>query len=363
MIKQFLAAALVVVTLAGCSTNNTENMEKQTTVVQEWDKTFPLSDKVTHSKVCFKTNYGFTLVGDVYVPKDASGRMPAVAVCGPYGAVKEQVSGRYAMVLAERGYVTVAFDPSFTGESSGEPRRMSSPDINTEDFLAAVDYLEGREDVDAGRIGVLGVCGWGGIALNAASVDTRIRATVASTMYDMTRVTCNGYNDASDNEAWRYEQRRAVSDQRTADRQSGEHKRGGGVPTTLPADAPQFMKDYMSYYTTERGYHVRSGGSTDGWNVVGQQAYMNARFLHFTNEIRSAVLLVHGEKAHSRYFSEDAFAYMTAGNPVVENKELYIVPGASHCDLYDGGVAHSAGDDPIIPWDKIASFFDCYLGK
>ena len=330
------------------------------TLTQEWDKTFPQSDKVNHQKVTFKTNYGFTLAADLYTPKGKSGKLPAIAVSGPYGAVKEQVNGRYAQVMAERGFVTLAFDPSFTGESSGEPRRTSSPDINTEDFMAAVDYLTTRDDVDANRIGIIGVCGWGGIGLNAACIDTRIKATVAITMYDMTRVTGNGYNDADDNEAARYATREAWSKQRTEDAKTGTHARGGGVVKDATG-MPQFVQDYSSYYTTERGYHPRSGGSTDGWNVIGQQAYLNARFLHYINEIRSAVLIVHGEKAHSRYFSETAYQNMMKGNPCPENKELVIVPGAVHCDLYDGGVPHSMGNDPVIPWDKLEAFFNKYL--
>lgn len=325
-------------------------------LTNEWDKTFPLSDKVNHSKVTFKTNYGFTLAADLYIPKNAEGKMSVIAVSGPYGAVKEQVSGRYAMVMAERGFITVAFDPSFQGESSGEPRQVTSPDINTEDFMAAVDYLVTRADVDPERIGIIGICGWGGIALNAACIDTRIKATAAVTMYDMTRVTGNGYNDADDNEEARHAMREAWSKQRTEDALAGFHKRAGGVVKDATG-MPQFVQDYSSYYTTERGYAQRGGGSNDGWNVTGQQAYLNSRFLHYSNEIRSAVLLVHGENAHSRYFSEDAFKNMLNGNPCPGNKELYIVPGAVHCDLYDGGVPHSAGNDGVIPWDKIESFF------
>ena len=339
------------------------------TLTQEWDKTFPQSDKVTHEKVTFKTNYGFTLAADLYMPKDLKTSepknlktYPAIAVSGPYGAVKEQVSGRYAQVLAERGFITIAFDPSFTGESSGEPRRTSSPDINTEDFMAAVDYLTQRPDVDAERIGICGICGWGGIGLNAACIDTRIKATCAVTMYDMTRVTGNGYNDATDNEAARFAARNAWSKQRTEDAKNGSYAMGGGVVKDATG-MPQFVQDYSSYYTTERGYHPRSGGSNDGWRVTGQQAYLNARFLHYVNEIRSAVLLVHGEKAHSRYFSETAYKNMMNGNPCPDNKELYIVPGAVHCDLYDGGMPHSCGNDKVIPWDKITEFSNIYLAK
>lgn len=332
-------------------------------ITQEWDKTFPLSNKVKHEKIAFPTNYGFTLVADLYIPKEGEGKKAAIAVSGPYGAVKEQVSGRYAMVMAERGYVTLAFDPSFTGESSGEPRYTSSPDINTEDFLAAVDYLTTREDVDAERIGICGICGWGGIAINAAAIDTRIKATLAVTMYDMTRVYCNGYNDAEDNEESRYQKRDAASKQRTIEAKTKEHARTGGNPKEASEEMPQFVKDYIAYYSTERGYHERSLGSNGGWNQIGQQAYLNTRFLHFSNEIRSAVLLVHGAEAHSRYFSETAYKDMVKGNPCPENKELYIVEGAVHCDLYDGAKPHSAGNDSIIPWEKIAQFYDKYLGK
>ena len=327
---------------------------------QDWDKVFPLSDKVSHRKVTFGTQYGLTLAADLYEPKDApvGEKLPALAVSGPFGATKEQSSGLYAMRMAERGFVALAFDPSFTGESGGEPRRTASPDINTEDFMAAVDYLSGLENVDAGRIGVIGICGWGGIALNAAAADPRIKATVASTMYDMTRVGGNGYYDADDREEARHAAREALSRQRLADPMA----MAGGVIDPLPDDAPQFVKDYHAYYKTPRGYHPRSGNSNDGWRTVGTQAYANARFLFYINEIRSAVMILHGEKAHSRYFGEAAYKYMVEGradgypfagkpNPVPGNKELVIVPGASHCDLYDGG-----GKD-AIPFDKIAAFF------
>ena len=329
-------------------------------LVQEWDKVFPLSDKVSHRKVTFGTQYGLTLAADLYEPKEApqGARLPALAVSGPFGAVKEQCSGLYAMRMAERGFVALAFDPSYTGESGGEPRRTASPDINTEDFMAAVDYLSGLENVDAGKIGVIGICGWGGIALNAAAADPRIKATVASTMYDMTRVSGNGYFDADDNEEARHAAREALARQRLADPAA----MAGGVIDPLPEDAPQFVKDYHAYYKTPRGYHPRSGNSTDGWRAIGTQAYANARFLFYINEIRSAVMVLHGEKAHSRYFGEAAYKYMVEGkadgypfagkpNPVPGNKELVIVPGASHCDLYDGG-----GKD-AIPFDKIEAFF------
>ena len=330
--------------------------EKKMEITQDWDKVFAQSDKVNHKKVTFKNGFGITLVADYYEPKDKQlakgGKLPAIAMAGPYGAVKEQVSGFYAQTLAEKGYVTIAFDPSYTGESGGEPRRVSSPDINTEDFMAAVDFLTADSAVDVNRIGILGVCGWGGIALNAAIADTRIKATVASTMYDMTRVSGNGYFDADDNEEARYKARVAVSEQRTVDYKNGSYKRGGGVMDPVPEDAPQFVKDYNSFYKTSRGSHPRAGASTDGWNVTGQISYANARFLHYIDEIRSPVLLVHGEKAHSRYFSEDAFKKMTANGKgkYAANKELYIVPGARHTDLYD--------KKEFIPWQKIEEFFD-----
>jgi len=342
-----------------CSCNQTTN---NMTLTQNWDKTFALSDKVSHEKVTFTTNYGFTLAADLYIPKNASGRMPALAVSGPFGAVKEQCSGLYAMTMAELGYITLAFDPSFTGESSGEPRRTASPDINTEDFLAAVDYLSQRSDVDAEKIGIIGICGWGGIALNAAAQDPRIKATAAMTMYDMSRVNGNGYFDADDSEEARHNAREAWAAARMVDIESGSFAQAGGVVDPLPEDAPQFVKDYFDYYKTPRGYHVRSGNSNDGWRTTGCQAFGNARFLYYINEIRTAVLVVHGENAHSRYFGENAFEYMINGkaegydfvrksNPVPENKELMIIPGASHCDLYDGG------KDKVIPWNKLDSFF------
>ena len=348
-----LAAAMLV----AC---NKPNISMQLT--QEWDKTFPKSEQVNHRKVTFETQYGLTLVADLYEPKDAEGKLPAIAVSGPFGATKEQSSGLYAMRLAERGFVSLAFDPSYTGESSGEPRRTASPDINTEDFLAAVDYLSKQENVDADRIGILGVCGWGGIALNAAVADPRIKATVASTMYDMTRVSGNGYYDSADQEEARHAAREALAKQRLADPTA----MAGGVIDPLPDDAPQFVKDYHAYYKTPRGYHVRSGNSNDGWRVIGTQAYANSRFLYYINEIRSAVLILHGEKAHSRYFGEAAYHYMVDGkadgyrfvgqpNPVPENKQLVIVPNASHCDLYDGG------DSNYIPFDRLAEFYQTNL--
>ena len=369
--KNFLFFLLAVMTFAAC-TNTNEQMSK--CVNDTWDKVFPLSEKVNHQKVSFQTQYGFTLVGDLYTPKAndksqiTNHKFAALAVSGPFGATKEQSSGLYAMKMAERGFVALAFDPSFTGESSGEPRRTASPDINTEDFMAAVDFLSKLPEVDANRIGIIGICGWGGIALNAAAADTRIKATVASTMYDMTRVSGNGYFDSADSEEARHEARVALASQRLADPAA----MAGGVVDPLPDDAPQFVKDYHDYYKTPRGYHARSGNSNDGWRVIGTQAYANSRFLYYINEIRSAVLIMHGENAHSRYFGEAAYHYMVDGkadgyksvvapNPCPENKELLIIPEASHCDLYDGGYTEPAGQgEPknLIPWDKLAEFFN-----
>lgn len=361
--KHLFIITVAALLFGACAQNKTTNMNEQNlTLTREWDKTFPLSDKVSHEKVTFKTNYGFTLAADLYIPKSAQGKMKAIAVSGPFGASKEQCSGLYAMTMAERGFIALAFDPSFTGESSGEPRRTASPDINTEDFLAAVDYLTMRDDVDAERIGIIGICGWGGIALNAAAQDPRIKATAAMTMYDMTRVSGNGYFDADNSEEARHHARQAWAEARTADLKSGKYAQAGGVIDPLPEDAPQFVKDYHDYYKTPRGYHKRSGNSNDGWRTTGCQAYANARFLYYINEIRTAVLIVHGEKAHSRYFGENAYQYMVNGkaegydvqrqpNPVPANKELLIIPGASHCDLYDGG------KDKVIPWGKLEAFF------
>ena len=343
--------------LMACNQNE-EHMNDNLNLTQEWDKVFPLSEKVNHRKVTFKTQYGLILAADLYEPKEADGKLAAIAVSGPFGAVKEQSSGLYAMRMAERGFVTLAFDPSYTGESSGEPRRTASPDINTEDFLAAVDYLSSLENVNAEKIGIIGICGWGGIALNAAAADPRIKATVASTMYDMTRVAGNGYFDSEDKEESRLTAREALAKQRLADPKA----MAGGVVDPLPDDAPQFVKDYYDYYKTPRGYHARSGNSNDGWRTIGTQAYANTRFLYYINEIRSAVLVMHGEKAHSRYFGEAAYKYMMEGkaegynfigkpNPVPENKQLLIIPGASHCDLYDGGKGN------VIPFDKLDAFF------
>ena len=319
-------------------------------LTKKWDKTFPKSKKTDHCKVTFINRYGITLAADMYVPKDVEGKLPAIAVCGPFGAVKEQCSGLYAQTMAERGYLTLAFDPSFTGESGGNVRYMASPDINTEDFMSAVDFLSLCEKADPERIGIIGICGWGGMAVNTAALDTRIKATVASTMYDMTRVNANGYFDSEDSEEARYAKKAAMCAQRIADYKAGEYKPGGGVVDPLPEDAPYFVKDYYDYYKTERGYHPRSLNSNGGWNVIGCESFMNQPILKYSNEIRSAVLLIHGEKAHSCYFSRDAYANMIKDSKYADNKELYIIPGASHTDLYDGG-----GKD-AIPFDKIETF-------
>ena len=322
---------------------------------EEWDKTFQKSGKVEHGKVTFHNRYGITLKADLYKPKGEQGRLAAIAVCGPFGAVKEQASGLYAQTMAERGFLTIAFDPSFTGESGGEPRYMASPDINTEDFMAAVDYLSVREDVDPDKIGIIGICGWGGMALNAAALDTRVKAALASTMYDMTRVNANGYFDAEDSADARYAKKQAMNAQRIEDYKSGTYKLAGGLPDKLPEDAPQFVKDYYAYYKTERGYHPRSLNSNGGWNVTGCESFLNQPILQYSNEIRSAVLVMHGEKAHSCYFSRDAYAAMIKDNPYTDNKELLIIPGASHTDLYD--------NLDVIPFDKITEFFTKYLNK
>lgn len=323
-------------------------------LTEAWDKTFPPSDKVEHRKVTFHNRYGITLAADCYRPKNAAGKLPAIAVCGPFGAVKEQASGLYAQEMAERGFLTIAFDPSFTGESGGEPRYMASPDINTEDFQAAVDFLSVQENVDPEKIGVIGICGWGGLALNAAAIDTRIKATVASTMYDMARIAAKGYFDAGDSEAERHAQRTALNVQRTADYRTGHYARAGGVADPLPEDAPFFVRDYYDYYKTPRGYHPRSLNSNDGWNVTGTMSFLNQSILHYANEIRSAVLIVHGEKAHSCYMSRDAFAAMVKGSAFTANKELLLIPGAVHTDLYDR--------KEIIPFDRMEAFFRKYLG-
>lgn len=324
-------------------------------LTREWDKTFPKSNKVNHSKVTFINRYGITLAADMYVPKNTDGELPAIAVSGPFGAVKEQCSGLYAQTMAERGFLAVAFDPSFTGESGGEPRYMASPDINTEDFMAAVDFLSLNEKVDPNRIGILGICGWGGMAINAAALDIRVKATVASTMYDMTRVNANGYFDSEDSEEARYAKKEAMCSQRLDDLRNGEYKLGGGVVETVAEDMPFFVKDYYSYYKTERGYHPRSLNSNGGWNVIGCESFMNQPILKYSNEIRSAVLLIHGEMAHSCYFSKDAYANMIKDSKYADNKELMIIPGAVHTDLYDGG------ENNAIPFDKLESFYKEYL--
>lgn len=315
---------------------------------QGWDKTFPKSDKVDHRKVTFQNRYGITLAGDLYIPKGTEGRLAAIAVSGPFGAVKEQASGRYAQVMAERGFLTLAFDASYTGESGGEPRNVASPDINTEDFSAAVDFLATLDSVDANRIGIIGICGFGGMGLNAAAMDTRIKATVASTMYDMSRVNANGYFDAMNADA-RHEARKQLNEQRTRDAQSGSIAPSqAGLPASLKGDEPQFVKDYFDYYKTTRGFHPRSINSNGAWNATSSLSFMTMPILAYAGEIRNAVLLIHGEKAHSRYFSEDAFKKLTG-----DNKELFIVPGASHTDLYDRM--------DIIPFDKMESFFKANL--
>ena len=318
------------------------------TLTDNWDKTFPQDARVRHEKVTFHNRYGITLAADLYAPKGGTGPFAAIAVCGPFGAVKEQSSGLYAQEMAIRGFLTIAFDPSFTGESGGEPRNVASPDINTEDFQAAVDYLSTRPDVDPERIGIIGICGWGGMALNAAAIDTRIKATAAMTMYDMTRVTAKGYFDSEDSEEARHAKRVAMNAQRTEDYKNGTYARAGGVVDPLPEDAPDFVRDYYAYYKTPRGYHERSLNSNDGWNVTSSLSFLNMPILQYSGEIRSAVLVVHGERAHSCYFSRDAFAKLRG-----ENKELMIIPGAVHTDLYDR--------KDIIPFDKLESFFRQYL--
>ena len=317
-------------------------------LTQEWDKVFPKSDKVDHKKVTFHNRYGITLAADMYTPRGAEGKLPAIAVSGPFGAVKEQSSGLYAQKMAELGFLTIAFDPSYTGESGGTPRYVASPDINTEDFCAAVDFLSVQENVDPESIGIIGICGWGGMAINAAAIDTRIKATAAMTMYDMTRVTANGYFDAEDSEQARFEKKKAMNAQRIEDYKNGIYALAGGVVDPLPEDAPQFVKDYYAYYKTPRGYHSRSLNSNGGWNVTSSLSFLNMPILQYSSEIRSAVLLVHGEKAHSRYFSETAYSKLTG-----DNKELLIIPDANHTDLYD--------QMDIIPFEKLNAFFTEYL--
>lgn len=320
-------------------------MKEKLTLTQQWDKTFPKSETVNHSKVTFHNRYGITLAADLYEPKNVQGKLPAIAVCGPFGAVKEQSSGLYAQTMAERGFLTMAFDPSFTGESGGEPRYMASPDINTEDFQAAVDYLSLKDNADPEKIGIIGICGWGGMALNAAALDTRIKATVASTMYDMSRVNANGYFDSEDSPEARYAKRKALNAQRLVDYKNGEYTLGGGVVEVVPDDAPFFVKDYHDYYKTDRGYHSRSLNSNGGWNVVGCMSFLNQPILCYSDEIQSAVLIIHGEKAHSCYFSKEAFEKLTG-----DNKELMIISNAVHTDLYD--------QTDIIPFDKMQKFFE-----
>ena len=317
-------------------------------LTQEWDKVFPKSNKVDHRKVTFHNRYGITLAADLYTPKGAEGKLSAIAVSGPFGAVKEQSSGLYAQKMAELGFQTLAFDPSYTGESGGTPRYVASPDINTEDFCAAVDFLSVQENVDPERIGIIGICGWGGMAINAAAMDTRIKATAAMTMYDMTRVNANGYFDSENTADARYAKKQAMNARRTADYKNGTYALAGGVVDPLPEDAPQFVKDYYGYYKTRRGYHPRSLNSNGGWNVTSSLSLMNMPILQYAGEIRSAILLVHGEKAHSRYFSEGAYEKLTG-----DNKELLIIPGANHVDLYDNPAA--------IPFEKLRSFFEEYL--
>ena len=348
--KKFLALAflgLLGLTESPAQNHTNDSLMEKLTLTTEWDKTFPQSDKVSHCKVTFCNRYGITLAADLYKPKGATGTLPAIAVSGPFGAVKEQASGLYAQTLAERGFLTLAFDPSFTGESGGQPRSVASPDINTEDFSAAVDYLSTRDDVDSARIGILGICGFGGFALNAAAMDTRVKATVASTMYDICRNSANGYFDANDNADARYAMRQQLNAQRTEDYRNGTSKRTVMNPKPT-ADAPQFMKDYYDYYKTKRGYHPRSINSGLGWNVTSTLSFINMPILAYAGEIRSAVLIVHGEKAHSRYFGEDAFKKLKG-----DNKQLLIVPGASHTDLYD--------NMKKIPFDRIEQFFRNYL--
>lgn len=323
-------------------------MKEKLILTKVWDKTFPKSDKVNHRKVTFHNRYGITLAADIYEPKNVEGKLAAIAVCGPFGAVKEQASGLYAQTMAEKGFLAIAFDPSFTGESGGNPRYVASPDINTEDFQAAVDFLSVQDNVDPDKIGIIGICGWGGMALNAAAIDTRIKATVASTMYDMTRVNAKGYFDAEDSEEARYEKRKALNIQRIEDYRNGTYALAGGVADTVPEDAPFFVKDYHDYYKTERGYHKRSLNSNGGWNITSTLSFLNMPILQYADEIRSAVLLIHGEKAHSCYFSKDAYTMLKG-----DNKELMIIPGAVHTDLYD--------NTDVIPFEKMTEFFNKYM--
>ncbi len=354
MKKSFIIATIAVAFClpADAQNQNLDNMMKteNLTLVQEWDKTFPKSDKIDHAKVTFVNRYGITLAADLYKPKNAEGKLPAIAVSGPFGAVKEQSSGLYAQELAGNGFLTIAFDPSFTGESGGEPRYVASPDINTEDFSAAVDFLLSRDDVDSDKVGILGICGWGGIAIEAAINDPRIKATVASTMYDMTRVNANGYFDSEDSAEQRNAKRAAMAAQRTEDYRNGCYKLGGGVIDPLPEDAPQFVKDYYAYYKTPRGYHKRSLNSNGGWNVTSNLPFLNFKFFEYAGELDNAVMIVHGDKAHSFYFGKDAFDRLKG-----ENKEFVVIPGASHTDLYD--------QKDIIPFERIVDFFNKNFDK
>ena len=343
-----LVIGMMLLSGVACQRTNNEKDMKELNLTTEWDKTFPKSDKVNHSKVTFTNRYGITLAADMYIPKDASDKLPAIAVCGPFGAVKEQAAGLYAQTMAERGFLTVAFDPSYTGESGGEPRYVVSPDINTEDFSAAVDFLATSDKVDSEKIGIIGICGWGGLAINAAAADPRIKATVASTMYDMSRVSANGYFDAADNAEARNALRKTLAAQRTEDFRNGFPKPGGGVPDQLPDDAPQFFKDYHAYYKTPRGYHKRSLNSNQVRNATEAIPFINFPLMSRAGEIENAVLIIHGEKAHSRYFGEDAYKKLKG-----DNKELMIIPGANHTDLYDNLT--------VIPFDKIEGFFNEYL--
>lgn len=323
-------------------------------LVTEWDKTFSKSNRIEHKKITFHNRYGITLAADMYVPMNTDEKLAAIAVSGPFGAVKEQCSGLYAQIMAERGFITIAFDPSFTGESGGQPRHMASPDINTEDFQAAVDFLSTQENVDSDRIGVIGICGWGGMALNAAALDTRIKATVLATMYDMTRVIANGYNDSEDNDDARFEKKKVLNAIRTKEYMEGEYAHGGGcLPLPVPEELPFFVKDYSEYYKG-RAYHERSLNSNEGWNIIGCMSFINQPILHYSNEIRSACLIIHGEKAHSCYFSKDTYVNMVKDSAYGGNKELMIIPDAVHTDLYD--------NLDVIPFEKIQSFFEQYLG-
>ncbi len=358
-IKTILAAGLFVLAsiadlYAANRKENRNNMENLT-LTKEWDKTFPKSDKVDHSKVTFANRYGITLAADMYKPKDATGKLPAIAVCGPFGAVKEQAAGLYAQEMAERGFLTIAFDPSFTGESGGTPRYMTSPDINTEDFSAAVDYLVTNPEVDPQRVGIIGICGWGGLAINAAASDPRIKATLASTMYDMSRVTANGYFDAEDSTEARNALREKLATQRTEDYINGTPKLGGGVSDVLPDDAPKFLRDYYDYYKTKRGYHPRSLNSNGGRNATSPIPWINFPLMSRAGEIENAVMILHGEKAHSFYFGSDAYKKLTVIPGKENNKLFMVIPGASHTDLYD--------QKAIIPFAEIEKFFNEYIGK